>query len=113
LTVLRGHIYLATLPGVEGERPVLVVSSNLVNSLLKPIVVQVTSVERERSLTTFVVLEAGEGGLWRRSYALCHEIHTLDADDLGDEPLGLMISWRRLAEVERALSRALGLPEVA
>lgn len=109
MSVQRGCIYRARFPTLSAERPALVVSSDLVSQYLKPVVVQVTSRERVRTLPTFVRLAAGEGGLIRDSFALCHEIHTLDSDLLSDEPLGPRIPLMRLVEVEQAIRRALDL----
>jgi mRNA interferase MazF len=106
--ISRGGIYYAALPGV-GDKTVLVVSWDAINSGLRsPIVCQVTRTERERSLPTHVALSAGDGGLEHDSYALCHELVTLDETDLR-RPLG-MISPTSLLEVEAALRRALDLP---
>jgi mRNA-degrading endonuclease toxin of MazEF toxin-antitoxin module len=94
---------------VDEEKTALVVSSDVVNQALKPVVVQVTSTDRYRALPTFVPLSAGEGGLMRDIFALCHEIHTLDPEHINPEPLGNMIPMPRLVQVEAALARALDL----
>lgn len=113
MTVRRGHIYLVQLPHVERDKTALVVSSNVVNEFLKPVVVQVTTTDRIRSLPTFVKLSAGEGGLTSDSYALCHELHTLDDEFIDDDPIGSMIPIPRMVEVERALKHVLDLDEAA
>jgi hypothetical protein len=46
----------------------------------------------------------------QRSYVLCHEIATLDDEDLAEEPWGPMIPARKLVAVERALMTALDIP---
>jgi mRNA-degrading endonuclease toxin of MazEF toxin-antitoxin module len=107
----RGFIYdgfLRDLP--DDPKPVLVVSSDAVNRGLQPIVVQVTSTEQARMLPTHVTLEPGEGGVRQRSYVLCHEIATLDDEDLAEEPWGPMIPAPKLVAVERALMTALDIP---
>lgn len=112
MIVRRGHIYLVRLPRVEEKKPALVVSSDVMNEFLKPIVVQVTTTDRIRVFPTFVRLRAGEGGLPADSYALCHELHTLDDDLIDDEAIG-RISVTRMVEVERAIRHALDLEEAA
>ena len=107
----RGRIYYSKLPDTGEERKtVLVVSAEAVSEFLSPIVVQVTSTPRIRVLPSFVELRAGEGGLERNSYALCHEIATVDDSVIDDQPLGPAISPRKIAEVNRALAEALDLP---
>jgi mRNA interferase MazF len=79
--IVRGGVYFASLPEV-GDKAVLVLSWRGVNEGLRsPIVCQVTRRDRERNLPTYVFLPAGEGGLPDDSYALCHEIVTLDVED--------------------------------
>lgn len=107
----RSRIYYSKLPDTGDDRKtVLVVSSDVVGEFLSPIVVQVTSNPRIRVLPTFVELRAGEGGLERNSWALCHEIATADDSLIDEDPLGPPISPRKVAEVNRALAEALDLP---
>jgi len=89
---------------------VLVVSADLVSEYLGPVVVQVTRTPRIRMLPTFVELRAGQGELEDNSYALCHEIATVDDLMIDDTPLGGPISPRKIAEVNRAIAEALDLP---
>ncbi len=89
----------------------LVISSNAVNQGMQPIVAQVTTTDRPRLLPTDVALEPGEGGVSRRSFVLCHELATLDDEDLAEEPWGPMIPLQKLVAVERALLLALDIPE--
>ena len=111
MTRQRGYIYDGFLRDIPDEpKPVLVVSSNVVNRGMQPIVAQVTSTERPRMLPTYVVLEPGEGGVRRRSFVLCHELATLDDEDIAREPWGAMIPLAKLVAVERALMFALDIP---
>lgn len=111
MTWRRGCIYYAKLPDVPDEdKTVLVVSPDYINEFMKPIVVQVTSRPRIRTFDTHVELRAGEGGLEKNSYALCHQIATLGIDMIDDTPLGGPISPRKIVEVNRALAEALDLP---
>jgi mRNA-degrading endonuclease toxin of MazEF toxin-antitoxin module len=107
----RGYIYDGFLRDVPDDpKPVLVISSNAVNRGMQPIVAQVTSTERARMLPTYVVLEPGEGGVRERSYVLCHEIATLEDEDIAEDPWGPMIPPQKLVAVERALMEALDIP---
>ena len=107
----RGYIYDGFLRDVPDDpKPVLVVSSDAVNRSMQAIVAQVTTTERRRMLATHVELEPGEGGVTRRSWVLCHELATLDDEDLSEEPRGPMIPHQKLIEVERALLTALDVP---
>jgi mRNA-degrading endonuclease toxin of MazEF toxin-antitoxin module len=107
MEILRGGIYFAALPNV-GDKAVLVLSWDAINvGLRSPIVCQVTTRERERSLPTFVPLPAGAAGIEADSYILCHELVTLDAEDFRRE-VG-MVPPAILVQVEDALRRALDL----
>lgn len=104
----RGDVCWADLPAV-GSKPVLVVSGRVVTLALRPIVVRITSLDRERRIPTAVALSDGEvPGLPRRSWVICHDLFTL-LDAGGLEPIG-RLSPRRMVAVEDALRFALGLP---
>jgi mRNA-degrading endonuclease toxin of MazEF toxin-antitoxin module len=106
LVVQRGGVYYADL---EGDRTVLVVSADAVShGLRSPIVCQITRRDRDRSLPTYVFVEAGTGGLPHDSYVLCHELATLDEADFRRQ-LGV-VSAPTMVQVEIALRRALDLP---
>ena len=62
---------------------------------------------RMRRLPTCVYVPAGEGGLREDSVAVCHQIRALDKQALKARWGELPIS--RVAEIERAVSRTLGL----
>jgi mRNA-degrading endonuclease toxin of MazEF toxin-antitoxin module len=107
----RGYIYDGFLRDVHDDpKPVLVVSADAVNRAMQAIVAQVTTTERTRTLPTYVVLEPGEGGVAQRSWVLCHELATLDDEDLAEHPRGPMIPHHKLIQVERALMSALDIP---
>jgi mRNA-degrading endonuclease toxin of MazEF toxin-antitoxin module len=105
----RGYIYYARLPDVDKPKMALVVSADFVNEFLQPVVVQVTSKDRIRVFPTDVRLRPPEGGVSELSYALCHEIATLDDDVIEPEPVGRRLSDATMIEVERALQLALGI----
>lgn len=105
--IRRGGVYFAQMLD-GGERPVVVVSWDALNGAFrKPIVCAVTSVARERSFPTAVPIPAGEAGLDRDSYALCHDLSTIRAErfrrEVGQLPNELMF------EIDRALAAALYL----
>lgn len=103
----RGAVHWASLPGV-GLRPALVVSWNGVNLRLgQPVVARITTVDRGRSLDTFVPLEAGEGGLDQDSFVLCHDLSTVSRTAIGLR-LG-QLRGRRMREIDAALRRSLDL----
>jgi len=114
--VRRGEVYRADLvprSGSEqtGRRPVIVVSHDGFNEtpgwgsvIIVPIS---TSEARGRRGPTVVELAAGAGGLPRTSFAVCHQVTTLDRAKLvkrvGSLPAGVF------AEVEAGLKAALDL----
>ncbi len=107
MNLLRGGIYLADIGGGL-HKTVLIVSDDGINIGLKqPIVARVSDNSRDRSTQTAVELDAGEAGLDRISYVLCHDLYTLDAADFityfGAIPI------EKLFEVERRLRLALRL----
>jgi mRNA interferase MazF len=109
VTARRGEVWWADLPRL-GRKPALIVSSNNVSRALGEFVAaRVTAVERERTLRTHVPVESQETGLAERSFVLCHELHTLGRDGLGEQT-GRLGPWR-MAEVERALRVALDLED--
>lgn len=87
----RGELYWARLvprSGSEqrGRRPVVIVSSDGFNDIpgwRSIVVVPVTSSERQgRRGPTAVMLSTAETGLPQDSYAICHQITTLDRSKL-------------------------------
>lgn len=107
MKLVRGQVWFVRVPDVR-DKPALVVSWQPVQDALgAAIVARITSVEKARSLPTTVRLEAGDGGLDRPGYVLCHDLFTLDAAvfrrHAGDLPAARMLA------VESALRRALDL----
>jgi len=72
------------------------------------IVVPISSILRDAP--THARLRAREGGLPRRSVAKCEQITTLRRERLLSRPLGGPLSIVRMAEVEKAILRAIGVP---
>ena len=91
-----------------GEKPALIVSWQPIQQALQSaIVARITSVEKKRSLPTAVRLRAGEAGLDRGGYVLCHDLVTIDRH-VFQRYVG-RLSPLKLLEVEDALRRALDL----
>ncbi len=109
----RGDIYLADLDPAKGSeqagrRPVLIFEDDrLIRVTLTVVVIPFTTNLKMQNLPTCVFVPAGEGGLRQDSVAICHQIRAL-------HKAGLVQHWgslpaARLAEIERAVLRTLGL----
>ena len=57
-----------------------------------------------------VRLRQREGGLSQTSVVKCEQITAIRVDALIDQPLGRALSHGRMAQVERAVLRAIGVP---
>ena len=109
----RGDVYLADLDPTKGSeqagrRPVLILEDDrLIPATLTVVVVPFTTNLKMQNLPTCVLVPAGEGGLRVDSVAIGHQIRALDKR-------GLVAHWgmlppARLAEIERAVLRTLGV----
>lgn len=63
-----------------------------------------------RSSPTHVRLRPREGGTKAVSVVACERITTLERDILDPRPIGGPLSQERLAEVTKAVLRAIGVP---
>ena len=61
-----------------GRRPALIVSTDRHNQGRAPVVLVVPITSRDRGIPTHVVIEASDGGLDRRSVAMCDNLRALD-----------------------------------
>jgi mRNA interferase MazF len=107
----RGEIYLVKLPGHPRDRksrPALVVSMDVRNRLASDVMVVPLSTTLRPS-PTHVRLEAGEGGLHHPSMAKCEQMTTLDKTFLLRGPFAGKVHAFTMAEVERAIMRAIGI----
>jgi mRNA-degrading endonuclease toxin of MazEF toxin-antitoxin module len=68
---------------------------------------------RLRPGPTHVFLRAGEGGVDRECVVKCQQITTVQREDVVGPALGRSLSRARIAEVERAVLRAIGVPVLA
>jgi mRNA-degrading endonuclease toxin of MazEF toxin-antitoxin module len=102
----RGSLHWARL---DKRRPVVVLSPDYRNELASDVIVIPCST-RLRPSPTHVKLKAGEGGAPEACMAFCEQIATLPKLDLEPAALGPKLSPARIAEVERAVMRAIGIP---
>ena len=121
MPIRRGEIYFADLKSTQGReqagyRPVLVVSSDVINR--QPLVVSVvvgTSASRvSRDYPTNVRVSSKETGLPQDTVFLCFQLRSLDPDRFMDRNTGLStpagtMPANRLAEVDQALKLVLDL----
>ena len=112
----RGDIYWATLSPRSGSeqsglRPVIIISHDAFNqtSAWRSIIVipLSTSTTQARRGPTVVTLSAGTAGVTGESYAICHQITTLDRAKLTDK-IGVL-STDILTQLERALLASVGI----
>ena len=102
----RGYLYWAHL---DKRRPVLVISIDARNERASDLLVIPCSTTM-RDAPTHVRLSRGEGGVFQRCMLKCEQITTLPTDDIDRAPLGGPLAPARMAEVERGVLRAIGLP---
>jgi len=109
----RGEVYWldfapATGREMTGMHPCVVVQNDVGNQhSALTIVVAVTSNLRVAALPVGVLVKAGEGGLKQDSAAHCGHVYTVDKARLAQRAGRL--SSARMAEIDRALARSLGL----
>lgn len=107
----RGEIYLVKLPGHPRDRkarPALVVSLEVRNRLANDVMVVPLSTTL-RASPTHVRIEQGEGGLDHVSMAKCEQLTTLDKGFLLRGPFAGKVRDNTMAEIERAIMRAIGI----
>lgn len=104
MTLRRGALHWAQL---DKRRPVLVISPDYRNERASDVIVVPCSTV-VRIAPTHVVVRRGEGGLDQSSVLKCEQITTLHRDDVDPVAIGTLRA-ARLAEVERAILRAIGV----
>lgn len=102
----RGCLYWAKL---DKRRPVLVMSPEYRNERASDVIV-VPGSTVIREAPTHVVLRRGEGGVKARTVLKAEQVTTLLREDIDARPLGPRLAADRIAAVERALLRAIGIP---
>ena len=105
-TFRRGHLYRAQL---DKRRPVLVLSPDYRNERASDVIVVPLTTNLLKA-PTHVRLRRGEGGVPEASVLKCEQITSLPRELLELRPLGGSLSDRRLAEAERAVLHAIGVP---
>jgi mRNA-degrading endonuclease toxin of MazEF toxin-antitoxin module len=105
VTFERGRLYWADL---DERRPVLVISPDYRNERASDVIVVPCST-RLRDAPTHVRLKAREGGLREASVLKCEQITTLPISALEETAVGPPLSATRVAQVERAILRAIGV----
>jgi mRNA-degrading endonuclease toxin of MazEF toxin-antitoxin module len=101
----RGYLYWAIL---DKRRPALVVSPGYRNARASDVIVVPCSTTL-RDAPTHVRLSRREAGAPRACVLKCEQITTLHRDDVDARMLGSPVSPARMAEVERAILRAIGI----
>ena len=104
------HIFLASLDPTKGseqagKRPVLVISRERINQLLRVINVIPLTSRKSASRTIYpneVLLPAGSAGLRMDSIALCYQIRTLDKSRL-EQDLGELVDLNLRREILEAI----------
>jgi mRNA interferase MazF len=115
MSLQRAQIYFVNLNPIQGreqagERPVLVLSIDLINRL--PLVVTVvigTKGENvRRDYPTNVRVAPAESGLPLETVFLCFQIRSLDPKRFPSEPAG-QLSEEKMEEIETTVRYCLGL----
>lgn len=109
----RGEIWLANLDPIlgheqAGNRPVLIVSTNLFNQGPAGLVMVLPITRTDRGIPAHVVVNPPEGGLTARSFILCDGIRSITKRRLGPHSWG-SVSNQTMAKVEEYLRLLLEL----
>lgn len=113
--IKRGQVHFASLDPVRGRkqagrRPVLVVSDDAINRLrlVVTVVVGTDGANIPRDYPVNVRVPAAESGLPLDTVFLCFQVRSLDPSRLATPEVGTLPA-SRMADVDMALRRALGL----
>jgi mRNA interferase MazF len=115
MTVQRGEIYFVNLNPVQGreqsgQRPVLVISSNMINQL--PLVITVVVGTKGENIAkdypTNIRIPAHEGGLPMETVFLGFQVRSIDHSRFITNSIG-MLSDARMKQVDDILRYCLGL----
>ena len=102
----RGEIYLVNL---DKARPALILSVDALNKYAHDVCIVPITTKQHAQFSMRVPLQSGDGGLDRNCWAKCDQVTTIEKTFLQPKPLGL-ISSSKLAEIEKQIKVALGLP---
>ncbi len=109
----RGEVWPADLDPTRGheqagERPVLVVSTNVFNRGPAELVCVLPLTRTDRRIPLHVRVDPPEGGLAARSFILCDAVKSIARERLGAQPLG-SVTPETMAKVEDRLRTLLEL----
>jgi len=109
----RGEVWLVDLDSPRGreqtgQRPALVVSVNRLNRGPAGLVIVVPVTGRDRRVPSHVALEPADGGLHKRSFAMCENLRAVARERLLAGPYGT-VPARVMDEVADRMRLLLGL----
>jgi mRNA interferase MazF len=109
----RGEIWSANLNPTRGheqagDRPVLIVSTNVFNHGPTDLVFVLPLTRTDRRIPFHIPVAPPEGGLTSRSFILCDALRSVSKERLGSRPWG-SVSAQTLAQVEDILRLLLEL----
>lgn len=115
MNIQRGQIYFVNLNPVQGreqagQRPVLILSNNQINTLplVITVIVGTKGANIRQNYPTNVRVTPEDSGLPIVTVFLCFQIRSLDRGRFFDQPAG-ELSASKMAEVETAVRYCLGL----
>ena len=113
--IARGQIYIVDLDPIQGReqsggRPILVVSTDSINRqpLVISVIVGTDATHLSRDYPTNIRVSAAESGLPKDTVFLAFQLRSLDPARFLAPPAATL-SPTRMADVEQALRRVLGL----
>ena len=115
MSIQRGQIYFVNLNPVEGreqagQRPVLVLSINAINTLplVVTVIVGTKGANIGQNYPTNVRISPEDSGLPLETVFLCFQVRSLDPGRFPAQPAGTLSS-PKMTEIEAAVRYCLGL----
>ena len=115
MPVKRGEIYFVNLSPTKGreqagDRPVLVISNDIINKLplVVTVVVGTKSENIQKEYPTNILITSSESGLPMDTIFLCFQIRSLDPKRFPSKPAG-NISEQKMKQVEETIRFCLDL----
>lgn len=108
----RGEVWYADLNPARGheqagERPVLIVSTDVLNHGPSGHVVVIPLTRTDRGIRLWVAIDPPEGGLRERSFAMCDSVRSISSTRLRDQQG--VVGTRTMEQVEDRLRIVLQL----